>query len=428
VFPTEWDRKQLSAYGSRWADRYAVELAEPGDRDCPWDFDILAFIDGAVSRWGGRLDGVFSSSDYPGPMAAAAIATELGLPGPTPRSVLRASHKYYARVSGARVIAGATPAFDVIERGAPIPESLSYPCFVKPVKGTFSILSALVRSRYELEALVHGRAAEEFQTYYVHMFNRLLERYTEFDVSGSAFLCEAPLRGVQVTVEGFLRQGRSTIVGIVDSFLDDTTGSFTRFETPTKLPPDVQERMTAIASCFALALGLDQTFFNVELFYDASEDRISVIELNPRLSGQFCDLHDKTRGFHSFEQALALACGDAMVAPNVIRGVAASVPLRIAYSASVARAPSRETIQRVEDRHPGALVWSECEPGEILEVGEGIEDGRSRRYAVVNAGAETPGALDARLHEIEAELAYEFVETKRPLPPEGAGTGPLEWP
>ena len=72
VFPTAWDEKQFGK-GGAFGDRFEVELTPPFDHDCPWDYDILGFIEKQVSA-GSGLDGIFSSSDYPGATVAGAIS------------------------------------------------------------------------------------------------------------------------------------------------------------------------------------------------------------------------------------------------------------------------------------------------------------------------------------------------------------------
>ena len=71
VFPTAWDQKHFGA-GGAYAGRFEVELKRPLDQECRWDFDVLGFIEEQVAS-GKGLDGVFSSSDYPGATVAGAI-------------------------------------------------------------------------------------------------------------------------------------------------------------------------------------------------------------------------------------------------------------------------------------------------------------------------------------------------------------------
>ena len=62
------------------------------------------------------------------------------------------------------------------------------------------------------------------------------------------FIAEEALRGVQVTVDGFMDGGRATVTGVVDSVMYPGTSSFERFEYPSRLPAAVQRRMAEVAA------------------------------------------------------------------------------------------------------------------------------------------------------------------------------------
>src|SRR6185503_7964073 len=110
-FPTAWDERQFAAIPEEERARYVLHLDVPRDEDVRWDMDVLGYIESRVRDWRGRIDGVFSSSDYPGSIAAAAIASELDLPCASPRSVLTASHKLRAREIQGAVAPEAVPRF-----------------------------------------------------------------------------------------------------------------------------------------------------------------------------------------------------------------------------------------------------------------------------------------------------------------------------
>ena len=187
------------------------------------------------------------------------------------------------------------------------------------------------------------------------------------------------------------------------------TTSFARFDYPSALPESVQARMRALAERLVLALGLAHTLFNLELFYDAERNRIGLIEVNPRLCGQFADLYAKVDGRGGYEVALALATGAALPPrrPGAFRA-AASVPLRTFRSVRVRRAPTGSMLAEVERRHPGTLAFNECADGEELRVRSDIEDGCSVRYGILNLGAESRCDFLQTSARVERELGYEL--------------------
>jgi biotin carboxylase len=404
VYPTEWDAKQLGRLGRD------VELGTS-------DPDALQYIARETATRRGQLAGVFSTSDYPGAATAGAIATTLGLPGTPPDRILRASHKWYSRLEQARVAPEAVPRFALVgadDFDADPP--LAYPCFIKPVKGQFSILARRLESRAELRAFLRRPAVRDFCAAYVTTFNRMLAAYApECAVDGRHFIVEELLAGRQVTVEGFARGGVPEVFGVVDSVLHPRTGSFVRFEYPSALPARVQERMADVARRVVAGLGLRDGCFNLEMFWDEAADRVSVIEVNPRLCGQFADLYAKVDGFHTYDLAIALCTG---AEPRVSRRAgryrfAASVPLRIYEPSRVVRVPSAGDIAAAEALFPETQVWCECTAGEALVDFERSEDGASTRYGVINLGANTREALVERAAAVEERLGFEFERASR---------------
>ena len=409
VFETQWDRRQLGACAEAWRDRAEIVFAEPSDADCAWDFDVLELVERASSGGLGRIDAVLSSSDYPGATTAAAIATRLGLPGARPERVLAASHKYASRQAQRGAAPEAVPGFalvDPLQPAAPLP--LAFPCFVKPVKSAYSVLARRVETPAELAAFLATPAVRAFTTEYLHIFNQLVRALSSLEQDGSWFIAEELVTGHLVTVEGFACGDEVGILGVVDSGLDARTRSFVRFDYPSRLPEPVQARMQEVARRVVRELGLDRTLWNIEMAWDPRSDRVAIIEVNPRICGQFADLYQKVDGTNGYEIALALALGER---PRLRRGegshrVAASFPLRVFEPCRVLRAPDARAIADAEATLPGALIWSECAAGDELADFVAGEDGASHRYAVVNLGGASREDLDARLAAVADRLGW----------------------
>jgi len=165
-----------------------VELKRPFDHECRWDFDVLGFIEDQVSS-GGSLDGVFSSSDYPGAILAGAISQRLGLPGSPPARILASSHKYYSRIAQREAAPDSTPWFQIVDPRRPRGglTDLPFPCFIKPVKGAFSVMSQRLDSWDDLESFLSRPSLAEFLIHYVFMFNRLVRSLTDLELDGVHF-------------------------------------------------------------------------------------------------------------------------------------------------------------------------------------------------------------------------------------------------
>jgi biotin carboxylase len=415
AFPTLWDAPQLDACRAAWEGRFEPRLAEPTDDSCSWQDDALQIMEALIARHGGAIDGVVSSSDYPGATIAAAMARRLRLPGPAPETVIGCSHKWYSRLAQRESAPEATPRFALIDpRAADPAEGAFFPCFVKPVKGAFSIMSRRIDSARELREFCARPAMDHFLDVWVAMFDRMVTALTPAKIGGRRFLAEELLHGNLVTVEGWSLRGEVEIFGIVDSHVHPETGSFTRFVYPSALPEAVQARMAAIARRVVAHVGLEPALFNVEMIHDPGSDRISIIEINPRIAGQFGDLHAKVDGASSYEHALSIAAGER---PRTRRregpfAVACSEPQRVFRPVRVVAAPDDDARRAAESLREGTLVWTAARAGAELSDFERFEDGFSHRYAVVNCGARDAADLDATLAAIRERLGFRFEELR----------------
>jgi biotin carboxylase len=288
--------------------------------------------------------------------------------------------------------------------------AVGLPCFVKPVKGTFSILARRFDALAELDAFLGGEVAAEFAGAYLRMFRTLLAHYADFDAGGYDFLAEEVLAGDMVTVEGYADRAGVHVLGVVDAHRDPRTGSFLRFEYPSALPAEVQARMAELARTLADAAGLRESFFNVELFSVRGGAELKVIELNPRICGQFADLYAKVDGTSSYRLALDLATGG-RPEPARRRGahaVSASIPLRTFEPVRVLDAPGPADFAAVAAMPGDVLAWNEVAVGQELAASLLEEDGHSARYGVVNLGGRDRSELAARAQRAVELLGYRF--------------------
>jgi biotin carboxylase len=322
--------------------------------------------------------------------------------------VLTAGHKYYSRVAQRAAVPQAVPGFALFDPREPgLQAPLSFPFFAKPVKGSYSLLARRIEDRAAFDAFVSSPAVLEFGQTYLAIFNRLVEAYTSFEADGHWFIAEGLIAGDMVTVEGYAWDGAVEVFGIVDSTLHPNR-SFARFDYPSLLPEDVQARMADIARRVIARLGLERCLWNIEMMHDPASGRIWIVEVNPRICGQFADLYQKVDGTNTYEIALALALGER---PQRAKGegqfdAAASFPLRIFASMLVREAPSSGDVAAAEELFPETLVWSEAAAGQTLAVNALEEDGGSHRYAVINVGGENRKEVQSRCDVVHARLGY----------------------
>ena len=429
VCPTHRDYRELpriSPPGTAYifhdyASTSLEDLVSNPDRAKDLAADPLDEIEAILTKVLGReLAGVITSDDYPGAALAAAVAQRLGLPGPDPAVVLVCQHKYLARVEQAKHAPPAVPSFALIDVAddAPVADDLSFPLFVKPVKSFFSIGAERVNSAAELGALLpHWDNLDQF----FQPLERMLERYTGTTIGTKRLIAEGLLRGEQVTVEGYVHGGVATIFGVVNSIMFPGTLAFSRFDYPSQLPQVVQARMGEIAATLMQGLGFDNGIFNIEMMYDAEADRISIIEINPRMASQFADLYEKVDGTSSYTVLLDIAQGKP---PRFTRRqgrheFAASCVLRSFHDALVVAVPSETDIERLAGIYPDVRVELHATPGRKLS--DELQDGKSYRYGVLNLGGRDLADVLEQFKSCRAQLGIQLLPIASPQDPRADG-------
>jgi biotin carboxylase len=416
LFPNEWDRTEFESPRHRGRYRFHYEGFDlfrfPENVRLAF-FDARRFIDRIVAKYRhAGLAGVVSNEEQWGALIAAVVAQRLGLPTADPRAILAAQHKYYARRLIERAVPEATPRYAVFPYNVRRAEEvgLPFPCFVKPVKATYSILARRAERFEDVRRLMSFRPLERF------ILEKLIQPANDlardfgmgYDVDTHHMIAEEVLGGTQVTVEGIAHGGTVTILGIVDAVMYPGTIAFQRFEYPSAVPADVQARMSAIAEKAVGALGFDHGVFNVELFHDPATDRITLLEVNPRIAYQFADLYEKVEGFSTYDAVLALATGRA---PALVKGRgryrhAASFVLRAFGRPRLKAFPDRARIAALQRRYEDARLMVYVKTGAQLD--REVKWLGSYRYAVLNLGAMNGSELVERYHDVKGALAFEF--------------------
>jgi biotin carboxylase len=219
-------------------------------------------------------------------------------------------------------------------------------------------------------------------------------------------VCEEVIRGRQVTANGFARDGRVTMLGTVDSVMYPGTDQFQRFQYPSTLPAATLARIDALATHILEGLGIGHGMFNIEMRVDPASGELRVIEVNPRVAGQFYDLFERVDGFSLFEALLDLECG---AEPRIRRGEgrqrhAASFVLRDLAGEGLSRWPSGRSIARLRAAHPDAHVMIYRKRGTDLK--REMKWLGSYRYGVFNTGGATLEEMFGRFHRFCRDIDF----------------------
>lgn len=392
LFNYDWDALALQKLSDRYAfDSAGFDLFSFPSNARLIGFDIERFATAQAAR-GRRLGwaGVVSQHEQFGALAAALVAEKLGLPGTAPNAILAAQHKLYARQVLERVCPEANLPFAELDcaYGADIPDGITYPRYVKPVKAAFSVLARQVKSQAELQA--HTR----FGWRELWVIRRLVEPFervcrARLPEAGTAhrLMLEAPMQAPQFNLDGWVFQGQAHALGVVDAIMYPGTQAFMRWDFPSLLPNPVQARALEVAQKFLSAIGFTHGLFNMEFFFDPVTDKLTVIEFNPRLASQFGDLYQRVCGIDPHEMSVALALGqDPAALPRRVptAGAASSLVYRALTPDNVPAMPSAAARSAFQASFPDALLFEMPKDGHSLD--REFKWLGSHRYGIVHLG------------------------------------------
>ena len=435
LFPDEWDR--AAARAPRYRGR--IEFLHEGfdlfsfpDNARLFTFDALAFVERLARRYrGAGIDAVVTSDEQFGPFLASLVAERLGLPHTPLSAVLTLQHKYYARQAFERVAPEANARSALLRRafggeGRPDDVPMPFPFYVKPAKAAFSVLARRVDSFDELFAHTRfGWFERAIIERLVRPFGQVMRAHSDLTEEPFSMVCEEILRGPQVTANGFVRDGRVTLLGTVDSIMYPGTDHFQRFQYPSSMPAETLARIDALAERLLPGVGFTHGMFNIEMRIDPTTGTPRVIEINPRAAGQFYDLFERVDGYSAFDAMLDLHSG---LEPRVSRGAgaqrhAASFVLRDLRGVGLSRWPSRAELQAFQARHPD--VHAMFYPKRGADLAREIKWLGSYRYAVFNLGASSEPELAERFARLKREVTFhppgQFVDDLEPALERGSG-------
>jgi hypothetical protein len=379
---------------------------------------IAGLLDKATSQlesFDGTIDAIIGFWDFPVTQLVPILCDRFSLRSPTLESVLKCEHKYWSRLEQQRVI-DEYPAFDIIDPHhdpARLPEHMSYPVWLKPVKSQSSMSAYHVTDDRELEDALAaersevGRIGRPFEEILA-----LVDLPAEIDrVGGQMCLIEEEAPGEQVTVEGYSKDGHVVVHGIVDSFTYPEMSSFLRYQYPANLSDDVIDQLIGASGRVIKQIGLDNWTFNIEFFWDPDQERLTLLEINPRHSQSHARLFQLVDGLPSHACMIDLALGRE---PVIRRGegpynIAAKWFPRRFVDGVAERVPTSDEVSQVEHDVPGTTIEIIVEQGDRLSD---LPDQDSYSYGLANiyVGADDEPGLLEKYHRCVNGLPFAFTD------------------
>ena len=390
-------------------------------------FPVARLLDEGIRTLTGfaeGVDAVVGYWDFPVSTVLPILRRSVGLPGPTLEAVLGCEHKYWSRLLQTEVAAEHVPPFCAIDPFAddPVGEvQIGYPFWLKPIKAVLSHLGFRIDDEADFRAAIPvircriGRYAEPFDLILSHA-----ELPPEIAaIGGHHCIAEGVISaGRQVTQEGYVFDGETTVYGTVDSLRCGPQGSsFSRYQYPSRLPAAVLARMTEITARVMTRIGYDGGPFNIEYFWDEASGAIRLLEINPRISKSHAPLFRMVDGCYHHQVMIDLGLGRA---PRFEQGVgryalAAKFMVRQFHDAIVCRAPTSAEIAAIESAVPETQIQIEVHEGQRLSSLRD-QDSYSYEVATIFVGGDHEAQLEQRFRDCLERLPLAFEALDGTLP------------
>ncbi|NLU73860.1 ATP-grasp domain-containing protein [Streptomyces sp. HNM0575] len=378
--------------------------------------ELLRRAERQLDAFDGPVDAIVGYWDFPVSSMVPILCNRYGLPSASLESVVKCEHKYWSRLEQEKVC-GAHPGFALVDLQNPQqPPGVSFPMWLKPVKSRSSELAFRVEDSEQL-----ADAAARIRDGLTGLGEAFDEALAFLDLppeiaeaGGQACLAEEEASGRELTVEGYCLDGTVHIYGVIDSVLYPGTSSFLRYQYPSSVPSEVAERLAGISRRVVLQIGLDNSTFNIEFFWDPDRDRLDIVEVNPRLSQSHAPLFEYVDGVPNHQCMISLALGRDPGLPyrEGPYQVAGKWFLRRFSDAYVRHVPDPDDIARVEKEVPGTITDVVAEEGRRLSELP-MQDSYSYELAAMYIGAEDEKRLEEKYQQCVELLPFGLDDEER---------------
>lgn len=349
-------------------------LLSPDDLVHSEEFSLKKILDDAraeLEAFEGSVDAILTHWDFPMSVVAPILCAERDLRSPTLESVLRCSDKYWSRLEQSKAIPEFTPRFTAVDPFAVSSLNdidLDPPFWLKPVAAFASQLGFKIEDEEDLK-----HALQEIRDGIDRIgdpFEDVLDRAQIPDevqrVGGKHCIAEEYMTGIELAHEGAVFDGEVSIHGAID--MVRTEEVFTRYEYPSTAPEEILEQMEDATSRLLGAIEFDQGCYNVEFFWRTTDDRLSIIEVNPRISQSHAYLFEKVDGRSNHQVAVDVALGRRPTLPSDKGRYARAAKFLHSRRGDgfVERVPDERDIERAKQVAPDAEIFIVAEQGAQL--------------------------------------------------------------
>jgi len=343
---------------------------------------------------------------------AAIIAQETGKLFAPVSSIIHSQNKYLCR----RTQKAVTPdcaadyclALDYLRQ----PSRMETPFFIKPVRSNISFGTHKIDSPEQMEYYIGHESMDIalFNQYYLDALGFHSKYHDALNIATcNSFLCEEFISGNQVTMDGYICRGEVFFFGITKAEFYPRTNSFSHHEFPYRFSAKLEKAIKENLSILIPALGINNSFFNVELRADEENDTFKVIEVNSRIAFQFAKTIESVTGFDPLKMLCDIAVG---VKPEQT----ADLEKRFEYcynfelhafsDARILHTPTQIAYDEVMMKYPEVRVRNLIH--ENASLSDFKHNPESYRYCIIDVPGNSREEIMMKYENVVAMLGYRF--------------------
>lgn len=250
-----------------------------------------------------NISGILYSFDLTS-LLASILCEEFNLPGPSFESTFICYHKYYQTHLLNPELRCEAYLIDDLKENA-----FNYPYYLKPPSGSAGVLCFVINNENDLNKCIKLCTEElpKMNENLIPVFNKYLD-VKKFPLSTkNVMLIEKYISEKQMTIEGYIFNKKVNITVITDTNNYKDSRLIDNFSIPSVIQTNIRNSIIEKAKEDILKTGLNNTFFNIEYWYD-NHDSI-LIEINSRAATCFYNLYKEIYDYDVYEAQSLLCLG-----------------------------------------------------------------------------------------------------------------------
>ncbi len=265
-----------------------------------------------INKYPEMYDGIVGTHDSSA-VFASIICEKTGKIFASVQSIINCQNKYISRKIQQKCLPEHVPGFCLGLDYLQNPEQLSVPLFIKPVRANISFGSHKISFPEELEHFIAQESKEiaSQNQYFLDALSVDPEYQDQLNLrTCNQFLCEDLLTGDQVTIDGFVYNSEITVFGYTKAVFFPDSNSFSHHDFPYSFSPQLEDKIHAGLERLIPNLGINNSFFNVEIRVNENEQTFYILEVNSRIAFQFAKTIQAIRGFDPLHLLCQLSIGE----------------------------------------------------------------------------------------------------------------------